>query len=346
MKRVVPITVGGCLIALGGILLLYSYDILKIPFPWSYLRKIWPAFIILAGLYLITGNSDWRARIRTIAVVIFIIWIFGYIGPVFNITRKVKTLIKSSINANYDINVNSGKDTQSSNSNSLDSILYTKIDIPPNIKEGSLKIDGGLLNINVNDTNLPYVYIIGQNYRQNPLGVEHKIEKGKIYLIIAGKAKENLTLKKSTKKLDNVIDVHIGLPLNLKWEINTNIGLSKFSMSFEKSIPKEVEINGGLVEFNCKVMPKLLETLQIRIRGGLSEFNVYTNSNNCVKINSSTFLSNLEVKENGKIYSTSDILGASKFFETSNCKENNFPIVINLEGAISSCNIYLVKQDY
>lgn len=74
MRRTVTIIAGCCLVALGLVWLLYSYDLLHIKFPWIYIRKVWPIFIILAGFYVIINNIYWRHKIKIITFTLFIIW--------------------------------------------------------------------------------------------------------------------------------------------------------------------------------------------------------------------------------------------------------------------------------
>ncbi len=347
MNSIIKITLGAGIVALGIIMLLYSYDILPFPFPWSLIKKGWPIFIIIGGLYILIRNEEWRERLKVITIVLLIIWLFSIIGSCLNIGKKVSYHVSSIVEKEtFEEPQEKQKEAlpfYSEPSREEHSFFVSQIPVKSNVLWGKCKIEGGMMSFLLKDTSLADVLVSYENFPKDGISIYSNTNKDTIIVKIEVKGtKANLTTKNNRK-------IIAGLPSNINWEIEFNGGISEGNILFTHSVPYRISLEGGISTSTITILPELKKDVLIDIKGGVSEWKLVTNKSNCVFLNATTVLSAVEIREDGvKKREMGGLMTFDKNFLSPFCRDNGrssrqYKVKVNIEGAVSSVIIDLLS---
>ena len=307
---------GVVLVLIGSAFLLHNYDI--IDFHWSNLFRLWPIFIVIAGVNLLFANNrtGWATAIKLGVIVIgFGLILFGNFGGNYN------NLPHISYQADDD-------DDDYSEGNHLTKVEGNSYFFQPysdSVKRARLNISGGATEYILKDTTDQLFtadtkgfygrYKFDHNYRDSVQVLDFRMNSTKQGFDFDKEDSNRAVMK---------------LNVNPEWDIDVKTGAAELNFDLSKHKIKSLQIHGGAAEFNVKMgMPLLISNISVNT--GVSEVNIKIPKDAACRIRKSSGLSSSDfqgfVKQGDKSYETPGFATAkNKYY-------------ISIQGGVSEFNV-------
>ena len=306
---------GVVLVLIGSAFLLYNYDV--IDFHWSNLFRLWPLFIVIAGVNLLFANNRtaWATAIKLGVIVIgFGLILFGNFGGNYNSWPG--------------INIETDDDEDYSEGNNLTKIEGTSFYSQPysdTVHRARLNISGGAVEYVLKDTtNELFIaetkgfygrYKFDHNYRDSIQVLDFRMNNGK--------QKFNFGNDDGNKAI-------MKLNVDPEWDIDVKTGAAEVNFDLSKHKVRSLEFNGGAAEFNVK-LGQPLAVSNIDVNTGVSEVKIRIPKDAACHIRKNSGLSSTDfqgfVKQRDKSYETPGFAAAkNKYY-------------IHIQGGVSEFNV-------
>ncbi len=305
---------GVVLVLIGTAFLLHNYDV--IDFHWSNIFRLWPIFIVIAGVNLLFANnrSVWATVIKlTVIIAGFGIILFGNFGS-------------RNHWPHVDIQLDDDDNNSSQGLTKIDGNNYFFEPYHDTVTKARLNISGGATEYILKDTTNQLFtadtkgfygrYKFERNYRDSVQVLDLRMNSGKDKFNWDNDHDENLAVVK--------------LNTRPEWDINVKTGASSLNFDLSKFKIRSLELNGGAAEFKV-TLGQPLAISNIKVNTGVSEVNIRIPKNAACSIRKNSGLSSTDfqgfIKQGDKSYETPG-------FDTAKNK-----YYIHIQGGISEFNV-------
>ncbi len=307
---------GVVLVLIGSAFLLHNYDV--IDFHWSNIFRLWPIFIVIAGVNLLFANnrSGWATAIKLGVIVAgFGLILFGNFGGNYNSWPHI------SYQGDEDDDYNEGDRLTKVGGSSYYYQPYSDT-----VQRARLNISGGAVEYVLKDTTNELFtadtkgfygkYKFEHNYHDSVQVLDFRMNDGKQKFNFDNDNDGNRAVMK--------------LNVNPEWDIDLKTGAAEVNFDLSKHKIKSLQMNGGAAEFNVK-LGQPLAVSNISVNTGVSEVNIRIPKEAACRIRKNSGLSSSDfpgfVKQGDKSYETPG-------FDTAKNK-----YYINLRGGVSDFNV-------
>ncbi len=263
MKQRKGLTTGLFLIVMGVVWILWNMGLLSFH-EWEAVLRYWPALLVLAGLGLIVGGENARG------LSVLLIMLAVVAGITYN-TGKFTNNIKQDWWGNMpdrEERLERRKEREKRR-NDREGETYHKntfqYDLTPEIKEGKLKVDGG---VGVFILKEPTTGLFKANVESSLLGYNSSLKTNKLDSIATITLKQDdgdVNLKNS--KFNN--EANLMLNPDLLWTIDMNIGAGKAKLDLSPFRVKKLSIETGASALEVRLGDRV-ENMQVKIESGLA----------------------------------------------------------------------------
>ncbi|RYY36008.1 MAG: hypothetical protein EOP46_08010 [Sphingobacteriaceae bacterium] len=312
---------GLVLVLIGAAFLLNNLG--YIDFHWGNVFRLWPVFLVIAGVNMVLANQReaWATVVKALVVVGgFAIILFADMG-----NRRFFWMPRDfhyEYNDDDDDNDKDDRGIVKVEGNSTYREPYTT-----DTKVARLEISGGGTTYLLNDTTTDLF-----NAQTKEFSGRYEFSNTKTDSLSS--LKFEMTDKKGRKgkfEWDSDKDNTATLKLNTKpeWEFDVNAGASKLDFDLTKFKVKLFELNGGAGSFTIKLGQPLTET-RVEISAGASEINVNVPKNAACSIKADIALSSPDFNGFTKV---------GDHYETPGFAQATNKIYIKMNGGISDFNV-------
>jgi len=309
---------GVVLVLIGSAFLLHNYDV--IDFHWSNIFRLWPIFIVIAGVNLLFANNrtGWATAIKLGVVILgFSLILFGNFGNNYNSWPHIN------------IQTDDDDDDDYSEDNHLTKISGSNYFYQPyndTVRRARLNISGGATEYVLKDTTNQLFsadtkgfygkYKFDRNFRDSVEVIDFRMNSGKQTFNWGNDGDSNKAIMK--------------LNVNPEWDIDVKTGASELNFDLSKHKIKSLQLHGGAAEFNVKMgMPLLISNIDVNT--GVSEVNIRIPKEAACRIRKSSGLSSSDfqgfVKQGDKSYETPGFATATNKY------------YIHIQGGVSEFNV-------
>jgi hypothetical protein len=305
---------GVVLVLIGTAFLLHNYDV--VDFHWSNFFRLWPIFIVIAGVNLLFANnrSVWATVIKlTVIIAGFGIILFGNFG-----SRNHWPHI--------DIQVDGDDNNSSQGLTKIEGNSYFFESYNDTVRRAQLNISGGATEYILKDTTNQLFtadtkgfygrYKFDKSFKDSVRVLDLRMNSGKDKFDWGNDHDENLAVVKLNTKPE--------------WDIDVKTGASSLDFDLSKFKIRSLELNGGAAEFKV-TLGQPLAISNIKVNTGVSEVNIRIPKDAACRIRKNSGLSSTDfqgfVKQKDKSYETPGFATAkNKYY-------------INIQGGISEFNV-------
>jgi len=318
---------GTILISLGVIFLLQSFGVIHIHF-WNIIR-LWPIFIVIAGINLIFANN--RTPLATalkigVVVIGLLVLVFGRFDrdrgwrsfPHFSY-RDDKNDDDSDIDFNFD-----DDDDDKADAGSKVGQSQFHEPLAPNTQIAKLNISGGGTSYNLSDTTGQLFEAVTQRHLINYMlthttqdslhTLNFKMANGKGHFNF-GKKSETVTFKLNTTPI---------------WDFDIQTGATEMNFDLTKFKVRNLDLNGGAAAFKLK-LGQPLETTTIDVSTGAASVKIAIPKDAACKITTDSGLSSKDFSGFNKI--------SDDHYETPGFATAKNKILITFDGGVSDFTV-------
>ena len=317
---------GVLLLIIGGILLLYNFNVVDLDFSFRAITKLWPLWLIYGGLsVLLSKNAKYYNLLGVFGLVLIgFVLLVGFKPEIVGITPQ------KSFNHSWDFgndgdnnNLNSGDQNNGSETTKMFDFSEK---YSPSVKNAEFNIKVGLGEFEVTDgtTNLADV-----NAKTDLTGYEFSPK----YNADNSSATVNLTAKDGkVEGFDNLTnEVKTKLSTVPVWVINADMGVCQTKFNLSKHKVEKFSLKAGVSDVDIK-FGDLMPRLDAEVEVGASSVTVKVPKTVGCQIVAKTGISNKDFDgfvKNGDVYTTPN-------FATSDKK-----IYLSLKSGVSNLEVQL-----
>jgi len=321
--KIIP---GIILVAIGAAILLANFGYLH--FYWYNIFRLWPIFLVIAGVNLVLANNKtvWAGALKIAVIVIGIGFLFfGNTGDNYGFWSRHNW---HSWHRNYSNNDNNDDDNSNDdNDDDGDRTPGKNVFSQPftnSVRAARLNINGGATSYYLSDTT-------------NQLFTANTNDNRDRY-IFSSSVSDSVTVVDFKMKNHNGFNfnsdddnrVNMALNPNPVWMVNIDAGAAKVDFDFSKFKIKSLDVRGGAAAFDIK-LGQPLATTNVEVNTGVSAVNIKIPENAACSIESNSGLSGNDFEGFTKTH--------DNFYETSNFAAAKNKLYIHINGGLSGFNV-------
>jgi hypothetical protein len=308
---------GVILIAIGILFFLKEFHYVE--FNWTELLRLWPLALVIIGVNMLLGG-------RSNANIVLLIGVFVAVPLLF--LRSCADKVKDKTNYNFNWSDKDPDDTSSSEADTANGFKMnlsssTQEDMEKGLTNGELKLDAGLLGIELLGQSAPaYLYETSETNTLQSLKVKKTIKDSKVYLEIDSGQKDSSQKKKNG-------EVTIKLNNSIPWDMDIDLGLAGAKLDLKDFDIQNIKLDVGMAGTEI-IMGDKAKITNMSIDAGMAGIELKVPEKVGIRVKSDSFLSG------------TDFEGFTKdgdYYYSQNYKTSTSKLEIKLSSAFSGFEI-------
>jgi len=311
---------GIVLLLIGVAFLLSNFG--YIDFHWGNLLRMWPVFLVIAGINLLLSNKReaWATAVRILVLVAGL----GFV-LLGNPGSRHQNSGPFGFHYNFRDHDSNDHDTEGPEAEANATKANYREPYTPAVEAVRLNISGGATSYTLTDTTTQLFMADAREYSNRYTLTRSTDDLGEVLNFDMGKHRNN-----GRWMNDQANSAVIKLNAAPHWDINVRSGAAKLDFDLTLFKISNLTLNGGAASYKVKLAANLPET-QVSVSAGVSEIEIYVPKDAACDIVTSSGLSSNNFDDFDKI--------SDKHYSTPNFSSAEKKIYIRLKGGLADFNV-------